>query len=222
MIQLGRINLENYVWRCPTINNSKKPVRTWPWIPPWDQPLTKSGINWATIEHRSHVVSRSFSIYLGGFDYKRTKTSTSFLGFLLFLSLDFDPHSGFLTGVSTVHCRKRKIRCLLASDDTRCENCIRLKKECHFFPVDQQPPMETKRSRSGSKTGATSTEASITSSPPALGGGGIVDQSDSYFQYAPMPMNSGQDISPFEPAPFATNPMPNFSPGLSAHVWCLC
>ncbi|KAG5298534.1 C6 finger domain-containing protein [Histoplasma ohiense] len=122
------------------------------------------------------------------------------------------------TSVACVHCRKRKIRCLLASDDTRCENCIRLKKECHFFPVDQQPPMETKRSRSGSKTGATSTEASITSSPPALGGGGIVDQSDSYFQYAPMPMNSGQDISPFEPAPFATNPMPNFSPGpLSSH-----
>ncbi|PGH35450.1 hypothetical protein GX50_01665 [[Emmonsia] crescens] len=122
------------------------------------------------------------------------------------------------TSVACVHCRRRKIRCLLASDDTRCENCIRLKKECHFFPVDQQPPIETKRSRAGSKAGTTSTEASITSSPPALGGGGMMDQKDSYFQYAPMPLNSGQDISQFEPGPFAATPMSNFSPDpRSAH-----
>ncbi|PGH07494.1 hypothetical protein GX51_01795 [Blastomyces parvus] len=122
------------------------------------------------------------------------------------------------TSVACVHCRRRKIRCLLASDDTRCENCIRLKKECHFFPVDQQPPIEPKRSRAGSKAGTTSTEASITSSPPALVAGGIMDQTDSYFQYAPMPINSGPDISPFEPGPYAATPMSNFSPDpLSAH-----
>lgn len=36
------------------------------------------------------------------------------------------------------HCRRRKIRCLLAPDDPtgRCSNCIRLKKECNFFPVE--------------------------------------------------------------------------------------
>ena len=40
----------------------------------------------------------------------------------------------------TGHCRRRKIRCITANDDTtgRCQNCIRLKKDCQFFPVDQQ------------------------------------------------------------------------------------
>lgn len=187
-----------------------------------DHPPTKSAINWDTIEHRSHAVSRSFSMNIRGFEYMRTRILTSCTRYVLLLPSDFDAYDGFLTDVSAVHCRRRKIRCLLASDDTRCENCIRLKKECHFFPVDQQPPIETKRSRAGSKAGTTSTEASITSSPPALGGGGMMDQKDSYFQYAPMPLNSGQDISQFEPGPFAATPMSNFSPGLSAHTWCIC
>jgi hypothetical protein len=41
----------------------------------------------------------------------------------------------------TGHCRRRKIRCLVANDETtgRCANCIRLKKECNFYPVDQNP-----------------------------------------------------------------------------------
>ncbi|EEH22056.2 hypothetical protein PABG_04267 [Paracoccidioides brasiliensis Pb03] len=118
------------------------------------------------------------------------------------------------SSVACVHCRRRKIRCLLASDDIqgRCENCIRLKKECHFFPVDQQPLMEMKLSHAGSKTGAISTETSMTSSPPLLGSGGMVDQKDSYFQYAPLPLNSGQDISQFEPSPFVETLMSKFSP----------
>jgi hypothetical protein len=39
------------------------------------------------------------------------------------------------------HCRRRKIRCLLAPDDPqgRCANCIRLKKECNFYPVEHNP-----------------------------------------------------------------------------------
>lgn len=39
------------------------------------------------------------------------------------------------------HCRRRKIRCIPAPGDVqqRCSNCIRLKKECNFFPVDQPP-----------------------------------------------------------------------------------
>lgn len=42
------------------------------------------------------------------------------------------------TSVACGHCRRRKIRCLLAPDDPqgRCSNCIRLKKECNFFPVE--------------------------------------------------------------------------------------
>lgn len=47
------------------------------------------------------------------------------------------------------HCRRRKIRCLLAKDDIhgRCSNCIRLKKECNFYPVesgDRRPRSMTK------------------------------------------------------------------------------
>lgn len=63
------------------------------------------------------------------------------------------------------HCRRRKIRCLLAQDDPqgRCSNCIRLKKECNFFPVDQQPPSD--RPQVGSKTERNSADKSSSSSP---------------------------------------------------------
>ncbi|KAF1852147.1 uncharacterized protein K460DRAFT_271568 [Cucurbitaria berberidis CBS 394.84] len=46
------------------------------------------------------------------------------------------------TSVACGHCRRRKIRCLLAPDDpqSRCANCIRLKKECNFFPVEHTEP----------------------------------------------------------------------------------
>lgn len=65
--------------------------------------------------------------------------------------------------IPTVHCRRRKIRCEVAPDDPqgRCLDCIKLKKECQYFPVDQQPPME-KKSRQGSKAERSS---SILSSP---------------------------------------------------------
>ena len=45
------------------------------------------------------------------------------------------------------HCRRRKIRCLLAKDDKegRCSNCIRLKKECNFFPVEQTPSQDQRQ-----------------------------------------------------------------------------
>lgn len=48
--------------------------------------------------------------------------------------------------IACAHCRRRKIRCLVADDDPqqRCQNCIRLKKECVFYPVDQQSAMENK------------------------------------------------------------------------------
>ncbi|KAF1966283.1 hypothetical protein BU23DRAFT_487235 [Bimuria novae-zelandiae CBS 107.79] len=45
------------------------------------------------------------------------------------------------TSVACGHCRRRKIRCLVANDEPtgRCANCIRLKKDCNFYPVDQVP-----------------------------------------------------------------------------------
>ena len=46
------------------------------------------------------------------------------------------------TSVACGHCRRRKIRCIPSPNDLqgRCINCIRLKKDCSFYPVDQQPP----------------------------------------------------------------------------------
>ena len=63
------------------------------------------------------------------------------------------------------HCRRRKIRCIPAPGDlqNRCANCIRLKKECNFYPVDQGPPSELKNQRgtNGSReTGRISSSAS--------------------------------------------------------------
>ncbi|KAF2749209.1 hypothetical protein M011DRAFT_399049 [Sporormia fimetaria CBS 119925] len=68
------------------------------------------------------------------------------------------------TSVACGHCRRRKIRCLVAADDAqgRCTNCIRLKKECNFHPVEQAPenhgpqPMLVKEGINGAPASATS------------------------------------------------------------------
>ncbi|KAI1295829.1 hypothetical protein F5Y03DRAFT_399170 [Xylaria venustula] len=44
------------------------------------------------------------------------------------------------TNMACGNCRKRKIRCQPVKDDGRCSQCIRLKKDCQFYAVDQQPP----------------------------------------------------------------------------------
>ncbi|KAJ5143381.1 uncharacterized protein N7515_002168 [Penicillium bovifimosum] len=109
-----------------------------------------------------------------------------------------------LTYTFTVHCRRRKIRCLVAPDDTegRCENCIRLRKDCQFFPVDQQPPIE-KKSRPSSRLETPSTERSnttpITSSPTGL----MPDTSEAFYTYQAMPMNTS-----------AAPDMPNYNIGM--------
>jgi len=63
------------------------------------------------------------------------------------------------------HCRRRKIRCLPAKDDDqgRCTNCIRLKKDCNFYPVEATD----RRPRSMSKPDISSSQepASGASSP---------------------------------------------------------
>ena len=88
------------------------------------------------------------------------------------------------------HCRKRKIRCLLAADDAqgRCSNCIRLKKECKFYAVDQQPPTE-RRPRSGSKTDTSSNELETPHSlSPGRIGGQMVEQVENFRgPYGPVP-----------------------------------
>ncbi|KAI4273201.1 MAG: hypothetical protein LQ337_004808 [Flavoplaca oasis] len=102
------------------------------------------------------------------------------------------------------HCRRRKIRCLLALDDpqNRCSNCIRLKKECCFFPVDQQPSMD-RRPRTGSKAGSGETSASSSSSP-AMTGGPVVD----FAQFHPLPL-SNQEYPPSAPPLSTTTSSPS-------------
>ena len=97
-----------------------------------------------------------------------------------------------LTSVFIVHCRRRKIRCLLAPDDAqnRCSNCIRLKKECNFYPVDQQPPVE-RRPRAGSKAdGRSGDNSASSSSSPSMTTGHMVDQADQYGHYPPLPIGN--------------------------------
>lgn len=112
----------------------------------------------------------------------------------------------------SVHCRRRKIRCLVAADDTqgRCENCIRLRKECHFFPVDQQPPSD-KKSQPPSNLEAPSTDASTASSSPPTLGPGSMDPNDMYPY--PIQLNSPPDMAGYHPAAFAGGAMATFSPG---------
>lgn len=119
-----------------------------------------------------------------------------------------------------VHCRRRKIRCLVAPDDSqgRCENCIRLRKECQFFPVDQQPPIE-KKSRPTSRLETqppADHSTTITSSPTNV----KYDSAEPYYPYPQIPLNasSGQDISAFNPAVYASHPMSGFAPGRLALI----
>lgn len=71
------------------------------------------------------------------------------------------------TSVACGHCRRRKIRCLLQKDDShgRCINCIRLKKECNFYPVETTD----RRPRSLSKPDISTNEASSSTSSPSPG-----------------------------------------------------
>ncbi|KAJ6095213.1 hypothetical protein N7486_005959 [Penicillium sp. IBT 16267x] len=118
------------------------------------------------------------------------------------------------TSVACVHCRRRKIRCLVAPDDSqgRCENCIRLRKECQFFPVDQQPPVEKKSrptSRLETQPPTDHSTTSIASSPTNV----KYDSAEPFYPYPQIPLtaSSGQDISAFNPAVYAGHPMSGFA-----------
>ncbi|KAL4786010.1 hypothetical protein BJX76DRAFT_346603 [Aspergillus varians] len=119
------------------------------------------------------------------------------------------------TSVACVHCRRRKIRCLVAADDVqgRCENCIRLRKECQFFPVDQQPPIE-KKSRPNSRIENFSTDPSTaSSSPPTVTG----EQTEAFYPYPPMPLSAGSEVASFNNAgPYPGNPIAPFAPDATA------
>ena len=84
------------------------------------------------------------------------------------------------------HCRRRKIRCLLAPEDpqNRCANCIRLKKDCNFFPVDQQPQLERRPCTSPRDDTIAS---SSSDSSPALAGNQLpylMDQAEDFNAFS--------------------------------------
>lgn len=71
--------------------------------------------------------------------------------------------------------------------EDRCQNCIRLKKECVFYPVDQQQMLDN-RSQSGAKSGAGSVPSSAVSpSPPELASGRPFERSRQYGSFPSLP-----------------------------------
>ncbi|CAK4033816.1 hypothetical protein DOTSEDRAFT_68103, partial [Lecanosticta acicola] len=83
--------------------------------------------------------------------------------------------------IACAHCRRRKIRCLVADDDRegRCQNCIRLKKECVFYPVDQQAVIDA-RSESSRAGGPSATPSTVSSSPNQGGSSSFDPQGPQY------------------------------------------
>ncbi|KAF2098034.1 hypothetical protein NA57DRAFT_76831 [Rhizodiscina lignyota] len=126
------------------------------------------------------------------------------------------------TSVACGHCRRRKIRCLVASDDPhgRCLNCIRLKKDCHFFPVDQGPSDPKSRpsaSGSGEKPSKAVTNSNNSSPRTSAASDSIDDPSTSQglplqepFSVHSSKQSSELDFSgsPLDGAPFQS---PTFS-----------
>ncbi|KAK1769613.1 hypothetical protein QBC33DRAFT_328330 [Phialemonium atrogriseum] len=99
------------------------------------------------------------------------------------------------TSVACGHCRRRKIRCIPSPADVqgRCVNCIRLKKECSFYPVDQQPPQDT-RQKSASRSSVGPKIASASSSPAMQSG--LPSDMHGQQPYPQLTMPSIQNMAP--------------------------
>ncbi|KAL1972568.1 hypothetical protein VTN31DRAFT_6982 [Thermomyces dupontii] len=102
------------------------------------------------------------------------------------------------TSAACVHCRRRKIRCLLAADDAqgRCESCIRLKRECVFLSADQRALAEKKR-LAESKLNLTQSVSSTTSSPPSMTSTSIDSPNLDRTRQNEIPDLAELDLTPF-------------------------
>ncbi|KAK5278784.1 hypothetical protein LTR16_008274, partial [Cryomyces antarcticus] len=89
------------------------------------------------------------------------------------------------------HCRRRKIRCAVNPDDLagRCSNCIRLKKECRFYPIEQQPPHENRGQSSCKISARSGTSSALPSSPPMLPLGSAIDHGERFGPYPQLTSN---------------------------------
>ncbi|KAL0939346.1 fungal zn binuclear cluster domain containing protein [Colletotrichum truncatum] len=102
------------------------------------------------------------------------------------------------TSVACGHCRRRKIRCIPSPGDIqgRCINCIRLKKECSFYPVDQPPPPQPTEARpKATSRASTGPKVASASSSPAMASGQSPEISQ-YQQYQHVAMPSAQNMAP--------------------------
>ncbi|KXT18880.1 hypothetical protein AC579_3571 [Pseudocercospora musae] len=116
--------------------------------------------------------------------------------------------------IACAHCRRRKIRCLLSEDESeqRCQNCIRLKKECVFYPVDQQAAIDARSetsTRSAAQPSAPSS-AAVSTSPTQMDA--------TSFEQAPHPFGSGfqnvpqESTTAFQSIPIPSNHLPMQAP----------
>ncbi|KAF2666450.1 hypothetical protein BT63DRAFT_59190 [Microthyrium microscopicum] len=132
------------------------------------------------------------------------------------------------TSMACGHCRRRKIRCIPPTSEDpqgRCANCIRLKKECIFFPVDHVTEVRPGKREVGSiSTSSTSSPqtplpSSLPGQPPPI----IESQAGSHYEQpiAPsvtipsQPSRSGGEMNlsvpyrhdsiPSEISPFQSN-----------------
>ncbi|KAH6660572.1 hypothetical protein BKA67DRAFT_653742 [Truncatella angustata] len=103
------------------------------------------------------------------------------------------------TSVACTHCRRRKIRCIPYVNDPqgRCQNCIRLKKECTFHSVGQELPPSSIQ-RPGVRTGVGPKIASASTSPTAPNHPSDISPSQPYPQIATVAslQNMGPPIKP--------------------------
>ena len=141
--------------------------------------------------------------------------------------LDSKPFAYIVQG----HCRRRKIRCLSPTPEDpqgRCVNCIRLKKECVFYPVDHGPEMRDGRKDSINIPSQSGAGANAPLSPGYPGIDSLqLDSHNPPFGPTtdhpyPMPYLNDQAAKPY-PAPFPSDAIaqssssfnPNFSLGQS-------
>ena len=110
------------------------------------------------------------------------------------------------------NCRKRKIRCQPVKDDGRCSQCIRLKKDCQFYAVEQQQPQGTVRA--GSKTLPKPKRGALSSPPPyAPSHPGNIQTHQSYHGSA-MPANHDMRPPPTRSSSYLEDSKRRYTPGL--------
>nr|POF05849.1 hypothetical protein CFP56_53236 [Quercus suber] len=124
--------------------------------------------------------------------------------------------------IACAHCRRRKIRCVMEDNDpqARCQNCIRLKKECVFYPVDQQSAIDN-RSQGPSQTPAGSGAASAVSSSPNNSTSGRSHEVSGDFDGYHIPPSAGDSFQSLgmETGEFADPDMLYSSPLEARQPW---